>query len=209
MCKIRFIRDTDIKFIKESLINYGVFFSDYVDSVISVLLQFNGTLSSTLITENNNDIIGLDINLLQPYTFWNEVYKKLSFFKKIKWTYSNITSNKQVQLNNDTENIYTQLYQKDSNIAYTLFYMFKKIPNRTISAADVGILQLKLIFDTHKYQTAEIVVANQASIKSYNTRGFNITTYKEYEKDVMFAVIQIDEIKDKIKNHQINCEIIL
>ena len=72
-----------------------------------------------------------------------------------------------------------------------------------------GILQLKLILDTHKYQTAEIVVANQASIKSYNTRGFNITTYKEYEKDVMFAAIQIDEIKDKIKNHQINCEIIL
>lgn len=209
MYKIRFIRDTDIKFIKESLLNYGVFFSNYIDSVISVLIQHNGTLSYTLISENDNNIVGFDINLLKPYSFWNEVYKNLNFFKKIKWIYSNITSNKQVQLNNDTQNIYTQLYQQDSNIAYTLFYMFNNIPNRTINAADVGIVQLKLILDTHKFQTAEIVAANKSSIKSYNIRGFKTTTYNEYEKNVLFATIQIDKIRDKIKNHQINCEIVL
>ena len=85
--------------------------------------------------------------------------------------------------------------------------MFDKKIENNIRAADVGIMQLKLIADKYEYQTAEIKNSNIASIKSYTRRGFNTTKYFEYEKGVLFSVIKIDDIRDSIKNYNINCDI--
>lgn len=209
MSKIRYIRKSDYEYITNAQINYGTFVSDYADILTKILINFNSFLSSTLIVETDNgEIIGFDINILKPYSFWKEFYKNLSFFKKIKWLYSNKIQHDIINKYDDEfKDIYDDLYKIDDKVAYTFLYMFDKKIENNIRAADVGIMQLKLIADKYEYQTAEIKNSNIASIKSYTRRGFNTTKYFEYEKGVLFSVIKIDDIRDSIKNYNINCDI--
>lgn len=209
MSKIRYIRKSDYEYIAKAQINYGTFVSDYADILTKILINFNSFLSSTLIVETDNgEIIGFDINILKPYSFWKEFYKNLSFFKKIKWLYSNKIQHDIINKYDDEfKDIYDDLYKIDDKVAYTFLYMFDKKIENNIRAADVGIMQLKLIADKYEYQTAEIKNSNIASIKSYTRRGFNTTKYFEYEKGVLFSVIKIDDIRDSIKNYNINCDI--
>lgn len=44
-------------------------------------------------------------------------------------------------------------------------------------------------------------------MKSYSRRGFDTTKYVEYERDIFFAVIKIDDIRENIKNYMIKCDI--
>lgn len=209
MSKIRYIRKSDYEYITNAQINYGTFVSDYADILTKILINFNSFLSSTLIVETDNgEIIGFDINILKPYSFWKEFYKNLSFFKKIKWLYSNKIQHDIINKYDDEfKDIYDDLYKIDDKVAYTFLCMFDKKIENNIRAADVGIMQLKLIADKYEYQTAEIKNSNIASIKSYTRRGFNTTKYFEYEKGVLFSVIKIDDIRDSIKNYNINCDI--
>lgn len=206
MSKIRFISSKDFSYIKHTIKNYDTFFSLYAENITDQLIKYNNILSSTLVIEDNSGAIaGFDINVLKPFSFWNKVYKSLSIFKKVKWSYSNrIQKNTDIQCSNELQDIYNKLYKVDDKIAYTLFYKFNKIPNETLRASDIGILQLKLIADTYNYQTAEIKIDNTASIKSYNKRGFYTTQYNEYEKGVLFSTIKISDIKDNIKQYKIN-----
>lgn len=211
MSSIRNIKKSDYEYIHKAVIDYGTFFSDYAATVINLLIKYNGILSSTLVAETHKgEITGFDINLLKPHSFWNEVYKNLSFFKKFKWLYTNKTPRSTIdKCDNKLQDIYYNLYKTDDRVAYTLFYMFNKRIENDIGASDVGIMQLKLIVDEYEYQTAEIKTDNTASIKSYNKRGFNTTKYTEYEEGVLFSTIHIHDIRNDIKKYIMNCDIII
>lgn len=209
MSKIRYIIKSDYEYITQALINYGTFVSNYAEIMTKVLINYNRLLSSTLVVETENgEIAGFDINILKPYSFWKTFYKNLSFFKKIKWLYTNQVSHDIMnEYDNKLKDIYDNLYKKDGKVAYTFFYMFDKRIETDIRASDLGIMQLKIIVDEYKYQTAEIKNSNAASMKSYSRRGFDTTKYVEYERDIFFAVIKIDDIRENIKNYMIKCDI--
>ncbi len=214
MNTVRNIKSSDLLFISGIIRQYQPIFINYYHVIEKMLIRYNNTLISTLVSENDDNIItGFDINIIKPYEFWMNIYKNLSFMEKYTYIKENKIYNKSHISLSDIPDIYNNiinnLYTKyNRNTAYTLFYYAdSKIKNNTIKGYELGILNMKNLYEKDiLFQTAEIKLDNLASIKSYSKRGFNQTKFYAVTDNHLFAVIDVNNLYSLINKYIVNAE---
>lgn len=208
MGTIRKVISSDYGFILNSIESYKPSFYGIHKYALDVIML--NKYSSCLIYENdNNEIVSFDVNIFEPKTFWEAVYKNISFFKSLSLNFKfalKQTKRMDIKDNSEIDDISKHLYSKNGNHAVTLFYYNM---DKSFSANTLGIYNMKLLNSNFKYQTAQINKNNIASQKSYKKRGFNTTSFFQVEEDILLAVIELPDIKEQLNEYktQYNVEI--